>query len=360
MTAVTPPDPSASSRARLPRAPGTAPRGRRRCPGGALRLTLLALAILASAPAAPALDEVVLGNGRRYLGTIVASTADSIVLSIDGGTVEFPRSAVVSPRYEGPPSTRTDDSGVPVATRPHPLPDVTRALRDLRAFSWASQVRQVPALVVDRGRWQFLPCLSFWAGDFLLLNVYGDPARPAAIEVSLLRPPAEAWEQKRHALEYMLGLAPGLAVDSRFDKLNIRGDSFAAGDLWFAVSGPESADTPGRWAVLLLYELSLTPSRASSQELEAISEPVPVAVLDPTQPRSWQRGSWTPADLEWLHDTLALAEPQPRGDAVAPGAQSWGALGGERVFVRAFVRERGRYQRSSADWLRGIAAVGSP
>lgn len=310
---------------------------------------------------AAALDEVVLTNGRSYLGTITSNTPTSVVLSIDGGTVEFPRSAIASPPYFGPAGAE-GGAGEEAATppgpqQPHPLPGIEDALHRLHAFSWGEHVRQVPVLVTDRGRWQYMPCVSFWVGDFCQLNFFGDPTRPAAIEVSLVRPAPEAWEQKRHLLEFMLGLAPALAMDSRFDHLNVHGDSFTVGDLWFAVTGPGSRETPGRWSVLLLHEISLSPARASMAELQAISEPVPLALLDPTQPRSWQRGSWTPDDLAWLRDVLALNHPELLH--ADPSAQPWTALGGERVFVRSFERERGRYTRSTNDWLSEIAASNS-
>lgn len=322
------------------------------------------LAALIAVPGAQALDEIVLANGRTYLGTIVASTPESIVLSIDGGTVEFPRSAVVSPPYFGPAAISVE-SGEPAApvfdASAHPLPPLSFALRRLREFSWSSSPRQVPVLVVDRGRWKYLPAVSFWVGGFCQVSCYGDPARPAALEVSLHRPAPDSWEQKRDLLEYMMGLVPGLAADNRFDNLDIRGDSFAVGDLWFSVSAPDSTDSPNRWTVRLIHEISITASRATLDELQAISEPLAETAIDPSKPRSWQRGSWTLEELAWLRDAPGIVEAESQAGletapVAAPEKARWSSLGGERVFVRSFVRERGTYARSSNDWLREFAA----
>ncbi|MBE2215259.1 MAG: hypothetical protein IAE82_15410 [Opitutaceae bacterium] len=332
---------------------------------GLARLLGAGLAGLLLVVQAWALDEVVLTNGRKYLGTIVASTPDSILLSIDGGTVEFPRTAVVSPPHFGPPSQgadSTEGSQVAFDPRKHPLPPLNLALRRLREFSWSTSPRQVPVLVIDRGRWRFVPAVSFWVGGFCQVSCYGDPARPAAIEVSLHRPAPDAWEQKRDLLEYMMGLVPGLAADSRFDGLNIHGDSFAIGDLWFSVASSEATGNPDRWTVRLIHETSLAAARATLAELQSISEPLAETVIDPTKPRSWQRGSWTVDDLAWLRAAPALAaetdgtagpEPAP---VAAPEKSGWSVLGGERVFVRSFSRERGGYARSTNDWLREFAA----
>lgn len=327
-------------------------------------LMAMLAAMLITAPSSNALDEVVLSNGRKYVGAIVSSSPESLVLSIDGGTVEFPRSAVVSPPHFGPPAAAVEaaDADQPqFDPRKHPLPPLGLALRRLREFSWSSSPRQVPVLVVDRGRWKYLPAVSFWVGGFCQVSCFGDPARPAAIEVSLHRPAPEAWEQKRDLLEYMMGLVPGLAADNRFDALDIRGDSFAVGDLWFSVSGPDSAETPDRWTVRLIHETSITASRATVQELQAISEPIAETVIDPTQPRSWQRGSWTVDDLAWLRDAPRISPaPETQGPETPPAPvmerAGWSSLGDERVFVRSFTRERGTYARSTNDWLREFAA----
>jgi hypothetical protein len=240
---------------------------------------------------------------------------------------------------------------------PHPLPGVPFALRRLRGFNWGREVRQVPVLVSDRGRWHSLPCVSFWA-DFSQVSFYGDPARPAAIEISMPAPLAESWDQKRELLEYMYDIIPALVVDNRFDRLNLEGDSFAAGDLWFTLTSPENPNTPGRWTLLLMHEPSVSPARASVSELQSISEPIAEAVIDPSKPRSWQRGSWSAAELNWLRDTSV---PPPTSGAPVEAeipAATWNSIGGERVFARSYVRQAGAYSRTASDWLKEIASAG--
>lgn len=347
---------------RLPRSPS------RRLRVGALSLKvclIFGLALLLTVPAS-ALDEIVLKNGRRYLGTILVSTPDTIVVAIDGGTVEFPRAIVASPPFLGPIGVQPDRPVNEPAAKaapaevvvPHPLPGVADALHRLRSFAWVTEIRQVPVLVTDQGRWQFLPCVSFWAGDFFQVNFFGDSARPSAVEVSLHHPPPNAWEQKRHLLEYMLSLAPGLAADNRFDGLDVKGDQFAIGDLWFEVTGPDNPKTPGRWTVLLLHETSLQASRATYDDLKNISELILTATIDPTKPRSWQHASWTPTELAWIRQTPGNPAGVEPAAADVAGNTAFTGLGGERVFVRAYVRERGRYARSANDWTREFLAGG--
>lgn len=296
-----------------------------------------------------------LKNGRQYMGTILNNTPEKLVVSIDGGIVEFPRSAVASPPYQGPQQPEDNVQGKPEAPMmaEHPIPCIAESLRNLKRFEWSDDLRQVPALVTDRGRWQFVPRVSFWAGGFAQIDFFGDPERPTAVSVSLLDPPPDAWQHKQDLLEFMLSLSSDLALDDRFDRLDVRRDSFAVGDLWFSVSSPDSQESPGRWTVLLLYERALSSSRASFGELQSISEPLKDAVLDPTRPKSWQHGSWTVDDVAWLRRSLAIGRNED--PKLEDNTHAWTALGGERVFVRSFERNDGTYARSSNDWLHEVA-----
>lgn len=325
-----------------------------------MRWMIATLAASMAVTTATALDEILLKNGRRYMGTILSDSPQSLIVSIDGGTVEFPRSAVVSPTFQGLVVAQAVEGkdAAPEMESVHPLPNISTSLRRLRRFDWASKVRQVPALVTDRGTWEYLPCIAFGADESVQVNFYGDPARPAGVEVSMLDAPETAWTLKKELLEFVLSLAPTLALDDRFDRLDVRRDSFVTGDLWLAVTSPDSRETPGRWTVSLKHERSVAASRATVEELQAISEPLKDATLDPNRPRSWQRGSWTLDEVAWLRRSTGVSVPVDDDDSPHSGA--WTALGGERVFVRSFVRDRSGYARSSTDWLHEVAAGRTP
>jgi hypothetical protein len=161
----------------------------------------------------------------------------------------------------------------------------------------------------------------------------------------------------------MFGLAPGLAVDDRFEDLNISGDSFAVGDLWFSVTGPQSPETPGRWSVLLMDDRTLAESRASFDELEAISETIAQALIDPSKPRSWQDGSWTADEIKWVNDAPTTNRPSGESEEQDPVdtdlRRTWTGMGVERVFVRSYERVQGHYTRSTINWLDAVTVVDS-
>ena len=62
------------------------------------------------------------------------------------------------------------------------LPAMEAVVKAARAQPWGADLKQIPATVIEVGELSSVPYLSFAGGD-VELNVYGDPAKPAGIEV---------------------------------------------------------------------------------------------------------------------------------------------------------------------------------
>src|SRR4051812_25923776 len=62
------------------------------------------------------------------------------------------------------------------------LPAMEAVVKAARAQPWGADLKQIPATVIEVGELASVPYLSF-AGTDIELNVYGDPAKPAGIEV---------------------------------------------------------------------------------------------------------------------------------------------------------------------------------
>lgn len=62
------------------------------------------------------------------------------------------------------------------------LPAMEDVVKAARTQPWGSDLKQIPATVIEVGELASVPYLSFVGGD-VELNVYGDPAKPAGIEV---------------------------------------------------------------------------------------------------------------------------------------------------------------------------------
>src|SRR4051794_37007832 len=62
------------------------------------------------------------------------------------------------------------------------LPSMSNVVKAARAQPWGADLKQIPATVIEVGELASVPYLSF-AGNDIELNVYGDPEKPAGIEV---------------------------------------------------------------------------------------------------------------------------------------------------------------------------------
>src|SRR5947209_8407943 len=76
-------------------------------------------------------------------------------------------------------------AGRQVAARPtwqSRLPSLQTVVGAAHSQPWGEQLNQIPATVIDVGELRGVPYFSFGAPD-VELNVYGDPERPAALEI---------------------------------------------------------------------------------------------------------------------------------------------------------------------------------
>lgn len=126
------------------------------------------------------------------------------------------------------------------AAPPRALPSAAAALDQLRVL--APELRQIAATVVDRGPLRRVPYLSYRAGD-VEFNAYGDPDRPACLEIGIFGDPARR-PAARDALARLLGDPDDRnavqALDLAQDKRSRRG-------LTFEITPETAADAYGAW-----------------------------------------------------------------------------------------------------------------
>lgn len=225
------------------------------------KLAVLALAIFAGAFPARAVDEVLLKSGNRVKGTIVAQSRDQVVMRIGEGTIVYPKRAIRR-IYDGitanhPASqVRADDE----------LPPWWIPLADLYAEDWVTTLKNVPATVIESGSFQNVPYLSFRANSRYELNIYGDPAKPAAIEIghdSAARPSKEV---VAHCREFLVSYLTDLDQIKALYDLDAAGGSRAEGGLTIRVTPPGEADAYDGWWLLVIDEERLAAARARTPE----------------------------------------------------------------------------------------------
>ena len=158
------------------------------------------------------------------------------------------------------------------APRPAPLasrlPAASAALDQLRPF--ASELRQIAATVVDQGPLRRVPYLSYRAGD-VEVNAYGDPERPACLEIGIFGDPA----RRPAARDALAALLPDPADRDALKGLDLAKDKRSRAGLTFEVTPETAADAYGAWWVSVYDPAALDASRASDAEMKEVAVPRP-------------------------------------------------------------------------------------
>ena len=151
---------------------------------------------------------------------------------------------------------------------PHRLPAAEAALDQVRAF--APDLRQIPAAVVDQGPLRRVPYLSYRAGD-VEFNAYGDPDRPACLEIGIFGDPA----RRPAARDALAGLLADPDDRNAVKALDLARDRQTRGGLTFEATPATAVDAYGAWWVSVYDAKALDASRASDAEMKDVAVPRP-------------------------------------------------------------------------------------
>jgi hypothetical protein len=134
-----------------------------------------------------------------------------------------------------------------------------------RAQPWGADLKQIPATVIEVGELASVPYLSF-AGTDIELNVYGDPAKPAGIEVGTRSESPEV----RAAVKNFVG---GLLSEADRKPLETipEGQEVVAGDLALEITPPGAADGFGAWWVTASHPAGIKNAKASVGEMNEMA-----------------------------------------------------------------------------------------
>jgi len=99
-------------------------------------------------------DVVVLNNGAVITGNILQQDGNGVLMQMDYGTFRYPQAMIKEARKE-------------VATAPHVsnngkvIPDWAQIVSLLAKNGWATEIKQVPATVINYGKFNNVPYISF-------------------------------------------------------------------------------------------------------------------------------------------------------------------------------------------------------
>ncbi len=306
-----------------------------------MKRLVIAFAALASVASG---DTIKLTNGGTLEGVVLRETETSVVVKLKYGTVTLSKSDVASIERTQATAAKTDAR----------LASWERCVEVVVARPWAADFQPIPATVIDKGILKNVPYFSHRAGDYEF-NIYGDPDRPACLEIGVHKELLKSDAAKKECLEVMLALLGDEKDRELLKSLSVKVDKKEREGLTLEVTPETAEDAYGGWWISIYDVKMLDAARATEKELadittsdEEIEKEEKEAEEEKKKPKK---------------DPPPQADPPKKGGSTtAPydpyGHYRWGTrelrwarpriqTTPRRVYVRGFHRSGGRYVRPS-------------
>jgi hypothetical protein len=212
------------------------------------------------------------------------------------------------------------------------LPSRGRCRQAAASRPWAKDFKQIPSTVIDKGVLRDIPYLSYRAGNYEL-NVYGDPAAPACFEIGIHKELLTSAAARKNCLDLIASLLDDPADRALLASLKPEIDKKVRNGITFEITPPTAEDAYGGWWVSVYNEPLLDKSRATPDELAAITTkradvPRAAAAPDPKTPYavdSSTQGRWASDDLSSARTRTDVPEEK------------------QAVYAPAFSKKDGKY-----------------
>jgi len=271
-------------------------------------LIALMLCIIAHSKA----DIIILQYGDIVSGKIIETNQDGVDIQTRSGKVHWPASMVNEVRKESDEATTNR------------IPSWVKIISQLATNEWASDIKQIPATVIDNGILKNVPYISFRCNtDGYEINVYGDLENPACVEIGAVGYNVKRLEAKTNCIDYVSQVLTREVDKNLVKLLNLdKKDLRTFRHLTFEISLPDEPDAYGGWWISVYDEKALDDARASGVELAGLTQPKRKPVVE----RPAQNYSWNYNDISTYSRTAANKQPND-GD----------------VFVHGYTKKNGHY-----------------
>jgi hypothetical protein len=264
-----------------------------------------------------AADKLIMKSGRVYEGRIVGESAEEIKILTKGATIGF------SPRLV----ERIERE--PVEAAPNTLPDAEKMLAAAQYVA-PEEWMQIPATVIEEGILRNVPYRSYRAGK-LELNIYGDLAAPAGVEIGIYGSNTSSPFKRR--LIAFISEVTGAEFPESF---NIEEDKKRLGLIDYEVTPPTAPDAYGGWWISAYDMTRLETARVADNEMNEITIRR-AEIADETKKVERQRQS-----TDWTAQDLARAV-RPTQTQPSRGSSAYSSYSTGRVWVKGYTKKDGTY-----------------
>ena len=273
-------------------------------------------------------DKLIMKSGRVYEGRIIGESETEVTLMRDGITIGYSLSLI----------ERIEKEAVEAA--PNVMPDAEKMLAAALAVAPEEWV-QIPATVIDDGILRNVPYVSYRAGK-LELNIYGDPAAPAGVEIGIYGTNTSTPFKQR-----LVAFVAEVTTAEFTESFNLDEDKKRLGSIDYEITPPTAPDAYGAWWISAYDLTRLEAARFSDTELNEITvkrAEVARVTAEQAERDAQQRlvAAWSAADLARAIRPSVDTAPQYARPTSNTSESSYSS---GRVFVRGYYRKDGTYVR---------------
>ena len=222
-----------------------------------MRTAALVLALSSLALA----DTIHLANGGKLEGVVLKETDTQVVIRLKYATVTLAKSDIDSIEKSKPEETK---AGAGRMAR------WDKCIEALAARTWGGDLRQVAALVIDKGVFKNVPYMSYRAGDYEF-NIYGDPDNPAAIEIGVYKELVKSAAVKKECVAIMMSLLKEASDQALLNKLNRSVDKQVREGITFEITPETAEDAYEGWWISVYDAAAVEKERATAEELAELA-----------------------------------------------------------------------------------------
>ena len=234
-------------------------------------------------------DTATFVNGRTVAAMIVRTNGEDLLVMTDHFAFNCSKSSIKEIKIQSLEFAGSRDT--------NRIPAFQTLFPRLASQGWATDLRAIPATLIDSGVLSNVPYLSFRCGEDYELNVYGEPEQPCGVEIGVYHSLTNDPSAIANCVDFLAQIMSEAADARVVHRLNLSKDKKTRDGLTFEVTPPSDADAYNGWWVSVYSERGLEAARASAEEIKNIS--VPKAEIARQTLPSDDASAWNKQDLKF-------------------------------------------------------------
>jgi len=233
---------------------------------------ILTLNVCSAAPAQDgafkAPDSIVLKNGQVVHGLIIKNSRDAVLIQTKHGEQSYPKKDIVRIRDEADIEVLFTD-----VNRHGDLPPWRVIVNDLRTHDIIKSMVEIPATLIDNGKFKNVPYKSFRVNHDIEINIYGDPEDPAGVELGIYGWKSNINRARKTLRAYLAGFLTSREEVAALYSLSFQGGLRQVGNVVLEITPRSAPDAYGAWWISLYNPKLLNDVRLDDAEYARLVRP---------------------------------------------------------------------------------------